>query len=382
MDKRQPRNVESIVFPHIGSVRAAPELATGVEVLDAAGEIIDPICEFLHELMSNGSSKQTTRSYALALLRWWRFLAAIDLDWERVTRAEFTDFIIWMRTTTPTHGGAVAGSPGYAPRTINHACAVIGGFYEFHSRNGGGPDRNPTRSDSERQYARHNPMTRFSHNRRLVGRQKVPRAAPRSIPDNAIDGVFTGLRHHRDRALVSLYLSTGARAVELLTLLGDGIDFGNNRIRVERKGTRLEQWLPASPDAMVWLRLYLGDRRLSAGEPVWLTLREPLRPLSYAACRQVFIRAQEELGTAYTLHQLRHTAAYRMMEDPNVSITDVQWILGHSYLSSTQIYTQARPEDVLARMAEHQRRPRAELPTIPAVGYDSGTLATLFGPPA
>ena len=39
-----------------------------------------------------------------------------------------------------------------------------------------------------------------------------------------------------------------------------------------------------------------------------------------------------------TLHALRHTAAYRMAEDPALPLTDVQFVLGHAQLSTTQIY--------------------------------------------
>lgn len=380
MDDREPRNLENILLPRIGAVVSVPGTAVGVKVIDATGEAIEPIRGYLHDLAANGCSKATCRSYALALLRWWRFLAAIGEDWERVSSEEYVDFVVWMRTASPEHGSGKSLSIGYAPRTINHSSAVLAGFYDFHAQYGRGPRVNPTSGRAARLYAHHNPMQPFTRGNRLLGRQKVPRASPKSIPDTLTDELFAALNYHRDRALIAMFLSTGARATELLTVTGDGLDFGNNRIQVDRKGGRGKQWLPASPDAFVWLRLYLGQRRLSAHEAVWLTLRKPLRALDYPACRNVFIRAQRKLGTDYTLHQLRHTAAYRMMADPNVSITDVQWVLGHSSLTTTQIYTVARPEDVFAVMAEHHRKrsePRQVQPV--AVGYDAGSLSTLFG---
>jgi hypothetical protein len=100
------------------------------------------------------------------------------------------------------------------------------------------------------------------------------------------------------------------------------------------------QTLPASPDAFVWLRLYqqeLGDRVPNGfDEPLWWTLRRPYRPLSYDAARMMFGRAQRELGTNWTLHNLRHAAAYRMANDPHMSLVDVQW------LSVTRIWPQLR----------------------------------------
>ena len=109
-----------------------------------------------------------------------------------------------------------------------------------------------------------------------------------------------------------------------------------------RKGSRALQQLPASPDAFVWLRLYQEQMRglVPAGpdDPVWWTLRRPFRPLTYHAARAMFARANAALGANWSLHDLRHSAAYRMARDPQMPITDVQWILGHAHLSTTQIY--------------------------------------------
>jgi hypothetical protein len=85
--------------------------------------------------------------------------------------------------------------------------------------------------------------------------------------------------------------------------------------------------LPASADAFVWLRLYqhgLGDD-VPAGpdDPLWWTLRRPFRPLSYDAARMMFGRAQQALGSNWSLHDLRHSAAYRMVSDEHMSLADV-----------------------------------------------------------
>src|SRR5258707_129118 len=56
---------------------------------------------------------------------------------------------------------------------------------------------------------------------------------------------------------------------------------------------------------------------------VWGTLRRAFRPLSYRAARAMFGRAKESLGANWSLHDLRHTAAYRMARDPLMPLTDV-----------------------------------------------------------
>jgi site-specific recombinase XerD len=97
----------------------------------------------------------------------------------------------------------------------------------------------------------------------------------------------------------------------------------------------------------------------------------------------MFERAAVVAGSAATLHALRHTAAYRMAEDPGLPLTDVQYVLGHAQLTTTQIYTSPRKEDVIRRLlahhAEQTRRAAARAAAPPAPGYRPETLAVLFG---
>jgi len=86
-----------------------------------------------------------------------------------------------------------------------------------------------------------------------------PSRIPRSVPDEEFNEIFAALPSHRDRALVAFYVSTGARASELLSATLAGLDPGRQLITVVRKGTReLGSQLPASTDAFVWLRLLPG----------------------------------------------------------------------------------------------------------------------------
>jgi integrase len=158
-------------------------------------------------------------------------------------------------------------------------------------------------------------------------RPVVPSRIPRDIPDEEFNQIFAALGSHRDRALVAFYVSTGARASELLSATRGGVDPGRQLITVIRKGTRAVQQLPASADAFVWLRLYQlemdGVLPRGSGQPLWWTLRRPFRPLTYHAVHRMFERAGTAAGTDATLHSLRHTAAYRMAEDPALPLTDV-----------------------------------------------------------
>lgn len=209
---------------------------------------------------------------------------------------------------------------------------------------------------------------------------------PRRIPDDRFNELFAALRHNRDRALLAFWVSNGARASELLTSRERDALPGEQLLGVIRKGTRAFQQLPSSPDAFVWLRLYQEEAWRAgvprgAHEALWWTLRRPFRPLGYHAACTTLNRFNELLGSNWTLHDLRHTAAYRMARDPELALTDVQWVLGHAHLTTTQIYLPAgRDEIVEAVRAHHERQTRqAQLPSIPAVGYRPESLNDLFG---
>jgi site-specific recombinase XerD len=156
-------------------------------------------------------------------------------------------------------------------------------------------------------------------------------------------------------------------------------------ITVVRKGSREAQELPASSDAFVWLRLYQvemeGHIPRGRTKPLWWTRRKPFRPLTYHAAHRMFERVNADAGTSATLHALRHTAAYRMAQDPAMPLTDVQYVLGHAQLTTTQIYLTPRKEDVIERMLAHhaeQTRKAAQQDTLPAAGYRPETLDVLF----
>ena len=216
-------------------------------------------------------------------------------------------------------------------------------------------------------------------------RPRAPRRFPRRIPDEKFNELFAALGSDRDRALVAFWISTGARASELLGVTGSGIDPGQQLITVVRKGSRALQQIPASPDAFVWLRLYqqriCGLVPAGPDDPVWWTLRSPFRQLTYHAARAMFTRANAELGANWTLHDLRHAAAYRLARDPQMPITDVQWILGHAHLSTTQIYVNPVLDDVVQNVLAHYRRQAGQKQRglQPAPGYRAETLAALFG---
>jgi integrase len=373
-------------------------------VLDQGGVEIVEVSEYLRDAVAKDFSPASVESYARALLRWLRFLWALDVAWDRAARAEVRDFVLWMRASVkdrPRRPGSPApGSvnrrtgkrylgAGFAPATIDHNLAVVSGFYDYSLSLGRGPLRNPvpprTSPRGGRPHAHHNRMERFPKGRRGAYRQHVPETHPRAIPEGLFNELFEAMPSDRDRAILALYVSTAARPQELLTLTGDRVDYGEQLIGVIRKGTGALQWLPAAPDAFVWLRLYqnsLPPELVRQDAPVWWTLRRPWRALNYEAMRAVLRRVNDLLGTNWTLHDLRHTAAVRMADDPEMPLVDIQVLLGHAHLATTERYLRLRLEKLIEHARRHHQRVagRSQSEPVPVAGdYDAADLGELFG---
>jgi integrase/recombinase XerD len=403
------RELGSIRLPRWGRV----VLAEGVVpflVVDPAGQLVEPIRRFLRDFVARGNRSGSVRSYAYDLMRWWRWLQVVDVEWDKATSTEVRDFVLWLkqaakpRNSPRTTSAATVGTVNpitrkrylddrYQARTVRHCNAVLRGFYEFWIELGAGPLVNPVPLDrgGVRSNAHHNPLEPFRPEGRLRYNPKVPKRKPREIPDARWKELFGALRSNRDRAILALAISNAARASELLGVRGVDLDWGEQLVRVVRKGSGAEQWLPASPDAFVWIRLYFAEiGLLEPNESIWWTLRrrdhgDGLRrqPMNYEALRAVFRRVNAVLGTNYSMHDLRHTCSLRMARDENLSLRDVQTILGHAHLSTTaDIYLVEDEARVIRRVAEHltEREHRAQVPPPPvAVGYDAADLSVLFG---
>ncbi|MGH9077493.1 MAG: tyrosine-type recombinase/integrase [Acidimicrobiales bacterium] len=412
-----PRDLGRLVVARVGCVAESGDPFTPFVLLDPCGAPVEAVAAYLADLQAAGRSTTTQRSYAMALLRWFRFCWAIGADWDRVGRPEARDFCRWITLATkPARRSAMGTSttnrvaarrpalgarnpvtgkptPGrrYAPATGAHAETVCRHFYEFHREAGSGPLLNPfplaRARRGGRAHAHHNPAESYPNEPAGLYRPKGSPRVPRAIPDEQFNEIFAGLRSHRDRALVAFYVSTGARATELLGAHQSDVDVGSQLITVVRKGSRALQALPASPDAFVWLRLYQAQMGglVPAGpdQALWWTLRPAFRPLSYHGAYRMFTRVAGSLGANWALHDLRHTAAHRMAADPTLPLTDVQWVLGHAYLTTTQIYLAPLPEDVIAAvLAHHARKPGRGVPPVPPAAtqrYRPETLDVLFG---
>jgi integrase len=406
MDESELRDLRELAVARVGRLVDVSDVVVPVRLLDPVDDEVQAVTVFLRDMRACDRSVGSQRSYGRALLRWFRFLWAVGVSWDRAGRVEARDFMLWLavepKPARPRRQDAAAPGtvnaltrkayPGlfYAPRTRRHNHTVVRAFYEFHRDQGSGPMVNPMPSRRGRHGGRadahHNPMQPHEVGRRADFRPKLPHRAPPFVPDQAFNDLFAAMPSNRDRAILAFYISTAARASELLGVTCDRVDVGQQLVGVYRKGSGALQWLPASADAFVWLALYQQGLRRRVGrgaaDPLWWTLRRPHRQLTYAALRAVLLRANAKLGTNWSLHDLRHTAARRMLADPRMTLADVQWLLGHAQITSTQVYMEPVFEDLVERMRTYHAAQATPRPApVPAAGYRSEVLDVLLGGP-
>ena len=381
-----------VALPQLGAVLPSGRSFPPWVVTDAAGVEVAVVSGYLQDLALSDVSPLTGRSYAFDLLRWFRLLWLLEVQWERATTSEVALLVGWMRTATNVQrtrtGSSDSAAPaanvrtgkpllagGYAPRTINHALSVVSGFYEHHLRYGRGPLVNPVPAAGWRS----RPLIgRPTGGRRGRMRQRVPRQSPRAIPDPLWDELLATVGCDRDRALLLVCVSSGVRASELIGMTVGDVDWARQVITVVSKGSRARQSVPVSPEALRLLAQYLSQAGpTKAGEPLWRTRRGQQRPLTYWAVRRVLQRANEKLGTNWTLHDLRHTAATRLATDPAVTLPEVQTVLRHADISTTALYTQLSVDQMFDKLQHHYQRP-VPAPR-PAAGYDPDDLRAVFG---
>jgi integrase/recombinase XerC len=163
----------------------------------------------------------------------------------------------------------------------------------------------------------------------------------------------------RDRAVLEMLYATGVRVNELCTLNRSDVDASRQVIRVLGKGAK-ERAVPYGHPARDAL-----DDWLRQGRPVLLarTSRDALflgekgGRLQPTVVRRIVARAAQAAGLPHTSpHDLRHSAATHLL-DGGADLRAVQELLGHSSLSSTQIYTHVSTDRL--RAAFKQAHPRA-----------------------
>ena len=97
------RDLSSLRVLRCGALEATGDLFEPCQVVDVDGVVVAPVVAYLRDLQACGRSAATQRSYAMDLLRWFRFLWAVDVGWDQATSVEARDFCRWIQ---------LAGRPG------------------------------------------------------------------------------------------------------------------------------------------------------------------------------------------------------------------------------------------------------------------------------
>ena len=147
-DERQSqRDLARAHVPRAGRLVETGDPIEPYRLLDAAGEVLVPVASYLRELQAADRSPATLRSYSLDLLRWMRFLWAVNVSWDRATQVEARDFARWLevggRPSRHSPSDAEPEGRSYSLAARAHSESVLRNFYDFHREAGTGPILNP-----------------------------------------------------------------------------------------------------------------------------------------------------------------------------------------------------------------------------------------------
>lgn len=178
--------------------------------------------------------------------------------------------------------------------------------------------------------------------------QKLPSFLEKRIVEKLMDipGSETW-EELRDKAILELFYSTGIRLSELVGLSIGDFDTRENMVKVRGKGNK-ERLVPLGSPASESILTYLKERVTAEGDydssdPLFISNR--LTAIAPRTVQNRLKRWFDEIaeGTKFTPHMLRHTFATHLL-DSGADIRAVKELLGHSNLSSTQIYTHLKVE--------------------------------------
>jgi len=161
----------------------------------------------------------------------------------------------------------------------------------------------------------------------------------------------------RDKAILELLYSSGLRASEIINLKIDDINFEAGFLRVVGKGSK-ERVVPLNERAMETIKRYIQELRpilLKKKLDGTLFIGRPGKPLTRQRLWQIIKLYAKGLKRNVSPHTLRHSFASHLL-DAGADLRALQKMLGHSDISTTQIYTRVTPERLKRIHKEHHPR--------------------------
>ena len=198
----------------------------------------------------------------------------------------------------------------------------------------------------------------------LVDAPKLPRNLPKALSEGEIEALLRAPAETplglRDRAMLELMYATGLRVSELVGLVAAQVNLRQGVLRVLGKGGK-ERLVPLGDEAAHWLTRYVGEARpvlLKGGrsEALFVSSRRA------AMTRQMFWTVVKKHALAAGVspqrispHVLRHSFATHLLNH-GADLRALQLMLGHSSLSTTQIYTLVAKEGLKRLHERHHPR--------------------------
>ena len=280
--------------------------------------------------MERGLSVNTLDAYRADIMALKRWLAKRDVSLIYATRADLLAFIAWR------------AKEGAKPRSTARQLSSFRRFYRFLLRE-----------------------TVIGEDPTLkIEMPKIGRSLPRSLSEEEVESLLGAPDTrdplgHRDRTMLEVLYATGLRVTELISLRQSEINLNQGVLRVSGKAER-ERLIPLGDEAQNWLRDFLDGPRVEILLERQTDYLFPTRR-GDRMTRQAFwhiikrYSKKAEIGGKLSPHTLRHAFATHLLNN-GADLRVVQMLLGHSDLSTTQIYTHV----ARARMKElhSQHHPR------------------------
>lgn len=291
----------------------------------------DLLDQFINHLrIERGLSDNTVSSYSSDLVKYFSYLEKKKIDPVSVRREEIGKYLSQLKTL-------------FAERTIARNLSAIKMFYKFLINEG---------------FVTDNPA-------RLLEPIKLPGRLPGILSREEVDSLLsmpdtkTSLGQ-RDSAMLELLYATGLRVSELVGLNLNNISLEPGYVRTVGKGSK-ERIVPMGDKAREAIKLYLSDGRSSLikGKNVPDLF---LNSRGSSISRQGFWKIIKKYGTMagitkkITPHRLRHSFATHLLEG-GADLRSVQIMLGHSDISTTQIYTHISRERLKQVHEKYHPRP-------------------------
>ncbi|MFC5577154.1 site-specific tyrosine recombinase XerD [Lysobacter niabensis] len=279
----------------------------------------------------SGLSRQTLDSYRRDLEGIARWREGVGGGLPAADRVVLFDYLAWRSRS------------GYSPRSNARLLSALRAFFAHRVRGGARTD-DPTA---------------------LLDPPKLPRSLPKALGESQVNALLdapdtTSPLGLRDRAMLELMYACGLRVSELVNLPATAVNLRQGVLRVTGKGSK-ERLVPLGEEAQHWLERYLADARPHlAGKRALAALF--LNSGGEAPTRQQFWQmVKRYAGVAgidpakISPHGLRHSFATHLLNH-GADLRALQMLLGHSSLSTTQIYTLVAREQLKKLHAKHHPR--------------------------